>query len=75
MHSRQAYLVHLEGLCLETYVEYSGAALVIVASDAGVSLHSKRYSAAVVALWERIFGRTSRLCNVLRIIAKKKTSG
>ncbi len=49
MHSRQAYLVHLEGLCLETYVEYSGAALVVVAGVARVYFHSKRFLGAAVA--------------------------
>ncbi len=75
MNLCQAYPVHLESLCPETYVEYSGAALVIVASDAGVSLHSKRSLDAVIARWERTFGRTLRLCVVLRSVANKQTSG
>ena len=75
MHLRQAYLVHLEGLCLETYVEYSGAALVVVASAARVSLHSKRFLDAVVARWERTFGQTLPLCVVLHSVANQQTSG
>ena len=75
MHSRQAYLVHLEGLCLETYVEYSGAGLGIGASDAGVLIHFKRSLDAVIVRWERTFGRTLRLCVVLHSVANKRTSG
>ena len=75
MNLCQADPIYLKSLRLETYVEYSGAALVIVASSTRVSLHSKRYPAAVVARWERIFGRTSRLCSVLHRIAEKQTSG
>ncbi len=67
--------VHLESLCPETYVEYSGAALVIVASDAGVLLHSKRSLDAVIARWERTLGRTLRSRVVLHSVANKQTSG
>ncbi len=75
MHLYQADPIYLKSPRLETFLEYSGAALVIVASSTRVSLHSKRSPAAVVARWERIFGRTSRLCIVLRRIAEQQTSG
>ena len=48
MNLGQADPVYLESLWLETYVEYWGAGLVIVASDAGVLIHSKRSLDAVI---------------------------
>ncbi len=62
MNLCQADPVYLESLCPETYVEYSGAALVIVVGDTRVSLHSKRSPDAVIARWERTCDRTLRLC-------------
>ena len=75
MNLCQAYPVHLESLCPETYVEYSGAALVVVASAARVSLHSKRFLDAVVARWERTVGQTLPLCVVPHSVAKQHASG
>ena len=54
MHLYQADPIYLKSPRLETFLEYSGAALVIVANGTRVPFHSKRSCAAVVALWERI---------------------
>ncbi len=75
MNLGQADPVYLESLCPETYVKYSGAALVVVASAARVSLHSKRFLDAVVARWERTFGQILPLCVVLHSVANQQTSG
>ena len=75
MNLCQADPIYLKSLRLETYVEYSGAALVIVARSTSVSLHYKRSSAAVVARWERTFGQILPLCVVLHSVANQQTSG
>ena len=54
MHSYQAEPIYLRSPRLETLLEYSGAALMMVANGTRVPFHSKRSCAAVVALWERI---------------------
>ena len=54
MHSYQADPIYLQSPRLETFLEYSGAALMMVAKGTRVPFHSKRFCVAVVALWERI---------------------
>ena len=54
MHSYQAEPIYLRSPRLETLLEYSGAALMMVANGTRVPFHSNRCCVAVVALWERI---------------------
>ena len=59
MHSYQADPIYLKSPRLETCLEYSGAALMIVANGTRVPSHSKCFCAADVALWERILALIS----------------
>ena len=59
MHSYQADPIYLKSPRLETLLEYSGAALMMVANGTRVLSHSKRFCAADVALWERILALIS----------------